>query len=70
MQLVVSQLVFASSTGETTEILNDRRKVMVTLFPFLPHALANSLPLVFAAVQNMSRSSPAPRSCCPFTGHA
>ncbi len=29
MQLVVSQLVFASSTGETTEILNDRRKVMV-----------------------------------------
>lgn len=31
MQLVVSQLVFASSTRGTTEILHDRRKVMVML---------------------------------------
>ncbi len=29
MNLVVSQLVFASSTNGTTEILHERRKVMV-----------------------------------------
>lgn len=35
MQLVVSQLVFASSTRGTTEILHDRRKVMVMLLKIL-----------------------------------
>lgn len=34
MNLVVSQLVFASSTKGTTEILHDRRKVMVRSFFF------------------------------------
>ncbi len=45
MQLVVSQLVFASSTRSTTEILHDRRKVMVMLLIQVLDIFQNLLPL-------------------------